>query len=139
MANELGKLPAAIRLARRAMRVVHQNVVLSLAAVAALVTGALASQLTLTEGLLLSEGTALLIIANGLRLLRGPAPHRSGITRPRITPVGRADGGCTVRRAAPGKMSGKPSSMPARKRPGMAAQRPTQGLQMLHDRAPLER
>jgi Zn2+/Cd2+-exporting ATPase len=77
MADELHKLPAAIRLARRAMRVVHQNVALSLAAVVALVAAALAGQLTLTEGLLLNEGTALLIIANGLRLLRGPEPHRS--------------------------------------------------------------
>jgi len=74
MADELDKLPAAIRLARRAMRIVHQNVALSLAAVVVLVTAALAGQLTLTEGLLLNEGTALLIIANGLRLLRRPQP-----------------------------------------------------------------
>jgi Zn2+/Cd2+-exporting ATPase len=77
MADELDKLPTAIRLARRAMRVVHQNVALSLVAVVALVTAALAGQLTLTEGLLLNEGTALLIIANGLRLLRGSQPRRN--------------------------------------------------------------
>jgi Zn2+/Cd2+-exporting ATPase len=70
MADELDKLPSAIRLARRAMRIVHQSVALSLAAVAVLVTAALAGQLMLTEGLLLNEGTALLIIADGLRLLR---------------------------------------------------------------------
>jgi cation transport ATPase len=58
MADELDKLPDAVRLARRAMRVVHQNVALSLAAVVALVTAALAGQLTLTEGLLLNEGAA---------------------------------------------------------------------------------
>jgi Cd2+/Zn2+-exporting ATPase len=75
IADELDKLPAAIRLARRAMRVVHQNVALSLAAIVVLVTAALAGQLTLTEGLLLNEGTALLIIANGLRLLRSPQPR----------------------------------------------------------------
>jgi haloacid dehalogenase-like hydrolase len=74
MADELDRLPAAIGLARRAMRVVHQNVALSLAAIVVLVTAALAGQLTLTEGLLLNEGTALLIIANGLRLLRRPQP-----------------------------------------------------------------
>jgi Cd2+/Zn2+-exporting ATPase len=56
------------------MRIVHQNAALSLAAVVALVTAALAGELTLTEGLLLNEGTALLIIANGLRLLRWPRP-----------------------------------------------------------------
>jgi Cd2+/Zn2+-exporting ATPase len=74
IADELDKLPAAIRLARRAMRVVHQNFALSLAAIVALVTAALAGQISLAEGLLLNEGTAVLIIANGLRLLRRPQP-----------------------------------------------------------------
>jgi hypothetical protein len=64
------KLPAAIRLARRATRTIHQNVTLSLATVAVLVAAALTGRLSLTSGLLLNEGTALLIIANGLRLLR---------------------------------------------------------------------
>jgi Cd2+/Zn2+-exporting ATPase len=40
-----------------------------------LVVAALAGGLSLTSGLLLNEGTALLIIANGLRLLR-PAKSR---------------------------------------------------------------
>jgi Cd2+/Zn2+-exporting ATPase len=70
MADDLGKLPAAIRLARRATRTIHQNVALSLGTVAVLVTAALTGRLSLTSGLLLNEGTALLIIANGLRLLR---------------------------------------------------------------------
>jgi Zn2+/Cd2+-exporting ATPase len=70
MADDLAKLPAAIRLARRAVRTIHQNVALSLGTVAILVTAALTGQLSLTSGLLLNEGTALLIIANGLRLLR---------------------------------------------------------------------
>jgi Zn2+/Cd2+-exporting ATPase len=70
MADELEKLPDTIRLARRATRTVRQNVALSLVAVVILVACALAGLLTLTEGLLLNEGTALLIIANGLRLLR---------------------------------------------------------------------
>jgi Cd2+/Zn2+-exporting ATPase len=54
------------------MRNVHQNVALSLASIVVLVSAALAGWLTLTEGLLLNEGMALLIIANGLRLLRKP-------------------------------------------------------------------
>jgi Zn2+/Cd2+-exporting ATPase len=57
------KLPAAIRLARRATRTIHQNVTLSLATVAVLVAAALTGRLSLTSGLLLNEGTALLIIA----------------------------------------------------------------------------
>ena len=70
MADDLTKLPAAIRLARRALSNIRQNVAMSLATVAFLVAAALAGWLSLTTGLLLNEGTALLIIANGLRLLR---------------------------------------------------------------------
>ena len=75
MADDLAKLPAALHLARRAMANVRQNIALSLFAVAILVVAAVAGLLSLTEGLLLNEGTALLIIANGLRLLRAPAPR----------------------------------------------------------------
>jgi Cd2+/Zn2+-exporting ATPase len=73
MADDLAKLPAAVRLARRAMANVRQNIALSLAAVAVLVVAAMAGWLSLTEGVLLNEGSAILIIANGLRLLRAPA------------------------------------------------------------------
>jgi Cd2+/Zn2+-exporting ATPase len=52
------------------MRTVHQNVALSLLTIVVLITAALAGWLSLTTGLLLNEGSALLIIANGLRLLR---------------------------------------------------------------------
>ncbi len=74
MADQLAKLPAAIRLARKAVGVIRENIGLSLAAIAALDTGALTGHLSLAAGLLLNEGSAVLIIANGLRLLRHPAP-----------------------------------------------------------------
>jgi len=77
MGDDLAKLPVAIRLARRAMRTVRQNVAMALVANAVLVTAALTGHLTLTEGILLNEGTALIIIANGLRLLR-PVHHQQG-------------------------------------------------------------
>ncbi len=70
MADQLAKLPQAIALARRTRTVIRQNITLSLAAIALLVSAALTGQLSLTTGLLLNEGSALLIIANGLRLLR---------------------------------------------------------------------
>jgi len=72
MADQLGKLPAAITLARKAAGVIRQNIGLSLAAIAALDTAALTGHLSLAAGLLLNEGSAVLIIANGLRLLRRP-------------------------------------------------------------------
>jgi len=70
MADQLAKLPQAIALARRTRTVIRQNITLSLAAIALLVSAALTGQRSLTTGLLLNEGSALLIIANGLRLLR---------------------------------------------------------------------
>jgi Cd2+/Zn2+-exporting ATPase len=70
MADDLAKLPQAIALSHRARRVIRQNIAMSVAAVAALVTAALAGWLSLTAGLLLNEGTALFIIANALRLAR---------------------------------------------------------------------
>lgn len=76
MADDLAKLPLALRLARRALANIRQNVALSLAAIALLIPAALAGWLSLTSGLLLNEGTALLIIANGLRLLRRAEPVR---------------------------------------------------------------
>ena len=70
MADDLTKLPSAIRLARRALTNIHQNIAMSLATVVFLIAAALAGWLSLTSGLLLNEVTALLIIGNGLRLLR---------------------------------------------------------------------
>nr|WP_278260033.1 hypothetical protein [Nocardioides convexus] len=70
MADDLTRLPAAIRLARRARANITQNIVLSLAVITALVAAAMAGAFNLTQGIILNEGTALLIIANGLRLLR---------------------------------------------------------------------
>jgi Cd2+/Zn2+-exporting ATPase len=78
MSDELDKLPAAIRLARRAVRIVKANVALSLASIAALIAAALAGWLSLTTGLLLNEGMALLIIANGAY---GPRRSQAELTR----------------------------------------------------------
>lgn len=70
MADDLTRLPAAIRLARRADAIIRQNIGLSLLSIAALVAAALAGRVSLAGGIVLSEGMAVLIIANGLRLLR---------------------------------------------------------------------
>jgi Cd2+/Zn2+-exporting ATPase len=77
LADDLAKLPHAVRLARRALANIRQNIALSLVTVAVLVAAALAGRLSLASGLLLNEGTALLIIANGLRLLRPARPSTS--------------------------------------------------------------
>ena len=70
MADELDRLPAAIRLSRRARKNIKINIALSLTVVAILIVAALAGWMSLTTGLLLNEGSAALIILNGLRMLR---------------------------------------------------------------------
>ncbi|MET9117582.1 cation-translocating P-type ATPase [Streptomyces longwoodensis] len=70
MADDLNKLPYAVALARRASRVIAQNIALSLAVILFLVISAISGRFTLTEGVLINEAWALVIIANGLRLLR---------------------------------------------------------------------
>ena len=78
MADELDRLPAAIRLSRRTRNNIKINIILSLAVVAVLIIAAVAGWMTLTTGLLLNEGSATLIILNGLRMLlpgRGETRH----------------------------------------------------------------
>lgn len=70
MADDLTKLPYSVALARRSRRIIAQNIALSLAAIAALVVLAVTGGFTLTQGVLLNEAWALVIIGNGLRLLR---------------------------------------------------------------------
>ena len=70
MADDLTKLPYAVALARRSRRVIAQNVGLSLTAILLLVIAAISGSFSLTQGVLVNEAWALVIIGNGLRLLR---------------------------------------------------------------------
>ncbi|WP_242088791.1 heavy metal translocating P-type ATPase [Microbacterium lacticum] len=84
MADELDRLPAAIRLSRRARNNIKINIALSLTVVAILIIAALAGWMSLTTGLLLNEGSAALIILNGLRML---TPGRGETRRSRTNPA----------------------------------------------------
>lgn len=70
MSDDLFKISYALRLSRRAMNNVRQNIIASLAIVAFLVPAALTGWIGLVPGLLLNEVSALIVIANALRLLR---------------------------------------------------------------------
>jgi Cd2+/Zn2+-exporting ATPase len=56
MADDLAKLPAAVRLARRPLASIRQNIAMSPATVGFLIAAALTGGLSLTSGLLLNEG-----------------------------------------------------------------------------------
>ena len=73
MSDDLTQLPFAIELSRKALGVIRQNLAFSVFTVSVLVITAVAGWLELWQGVLGHEVSALLVIANGMRLLRkGP-------------------------------------------------------------------
>ncbi len=70
MSGRVSKLPEALRLAARTVRNMRQNIVVALATVAALLVGVLLGGVTMSVGMLVHEGSVLLVILNGMRLLR---------------------------------------------------------------------
>ena len=69
MSDDLQKIPFSINLARRARKVVWQNLVFSLAVIILLVVSALGASLALPLGVIGHEGSTVLVVLNGLRLL----------------------------------------------------------------------
>ncbi|MGB0388003.1 MAG: heavy metal translocating P-type ATPase [Ardenticatenaceae bacterium] len=70
MADDLTKLPYAIELSRRARRIVWQNIAFSLGIIVMLILGVFFINLPLPLGVVGHEGSTLIVVANGLRLLR---------------------------------------------------------------------
>jgi len=70
MADDLTKLAYAIALSRRARRIVWQNIAFSLGVIVMLILGVFFINLPLPLGVIGHEGSTLLVVANGLRLLR---------------------------------------------------------------------
>ncbi|MGR4030512.1 HAD hydrolase family protein, partial [Bacillus sp. ZZQ-131] len=71
MKNELSRLSQAIRLSKRMNRIVKQNVIFSLAVIAMLICSNFLQFLALPFGVIGHEGSTILVILNGLRLLKG--------------------------------------------------------------------
>jgi Zn2+/Cd2+-exporting ATPase len=70
MADDLSRLPFAIRLSRQARTVIRQNVALSLGIKAVFVALALAGVATLWMAVFADMGASLIVTLNGMRLLR---------------------------------------------------------------------
>lgn len=70
MSDDLSNIPYALRLSQRSIKNIRQNIIASLAIVAFLVPAALFGWVGLLSGLILNEVSALIVIANGLRLLK---------------------------------------------------------------------
>jgi P-type E1-E2 ATPase len=72
LAEDMGRLAEAHRLARRAAHIIRQNLIFAMTAMAVLVVGALALELPLPLAVIGHEGGTLLVVLNGLRLLSDP-------------------------------------------------------------------
>jgi Zn2+/Cd2+-exporting ATPase len=69
MGDDLSRLPGALHLAKRARRIVRQNLVFAFTVMATLIALALFGGIPLPVGVVGHEGSTLLVVANGLRLL----------------------------------------------------------------------
>jgi Cd2+/Zn2+-exporting ATPase len=76
MADDLRKLPFAIGLSRSARRVIKQNIAFALAVKALFLVASLAGVATLWMAVFADTGAAVIVIANGMRLLGYRAPGR---------------------------------------------------------------
>jgi Cd2+/Zn2+-exporting ATPase len=71
MGDDLEGIPYARELSRRARRIVVQNLVFALAVMVILVGLALSGNISLPAGVVGHEGSTIIVIMNGLRLLPG--------------------------------------------------------------------
>lgn len=71
MKNELSKLTSAFTLSKQMNRIVKQNIVFSMSIIALLICSNFFQLLDLPLGVIGHEGSTILVILNGLRLLRG--------------------------------------------------------------------
>ncbi|HST57309.1 MAG TPA: heavy metal translocating P-type ATPase [Longimicrobium sp.] len=79
MGDDLGKLPFAVGLSRKARGVIRQNLYISLGVIALLVVATTTGFFGIGPAVAVHEGSTLVVIANALRLLgyRGPATQNA--------------------------------------------------------------
>lgn len=70
MHDQIENVEEAVRLSSRARSIIRQNIVISLGVVLVLIISALLERISLTVGVLGHEGSTVVVILNGLRLLR---------------------------------------------------------------------
>ena len=70
MKNDLTKLKKAIEVSKKMDRIVKQNIIFSMSVIALLICSNFLQILDLPLGVIGHEGSTILVILNGLRLLR---------------------------------------------------------------------
>jgi len=69
MHDKIENVEHAVRLSRRARSIIRQNIAISLGVVFFLIVSALAEKINLTTGVIGHEGSTVIVILNGLRML----------------------------------------------------------------------
>lgn len=82
LSEDMGRLAEAHRLARRTAAIIRQNLTFAIGAMAVLVTGGLFFELPLPIAVIGHEGGTVLVVLNGLRLLRDPIRRGKAVTPP---------------------------------------------------------
>jgi Zn2+/Cd2+-exporting ATPase len=96
MADDLKRLPYAIELSRRARKTIRQNIAFALTVIVVLVIFTLAGQVPLPVGVIGHEGSTIIVVLNGLRLLRVSGYQTLAMESPRAQaprqPIGASGG-----------------------------------------------
>jgi Cd2+/Zn2+-exporting ATPase len=70
MADDLNKIPEAVHISKATLKNIRQNVAIALVTVSALLIGVLLGEVHMAGGMLVHEVSVLVVIVNGMRLLR---------------------------------------------------------------------
>lgn len=70
MADDLGKLPYTIKLGRRTLGIIKQNITFALLVKALFIVGTFLGFTNLWMAVFADTGAAMIVIANGMRLMR---------------------------------------------------------------------
>jgi Zn2+/Cd2+-exporting ATPase len=84
MADDLSKLPYVVELSRKTRTIIRQNLAFALTVIGVLVTGTIFGITTLPLGVVGHEGSTIIVVMNGLRLLRGVSLR--SVTMPALQP-----------------------------------------------------
>ena len=89
MGDNLMKLPESVSLAKRTVSVMRQNIFIALATVVALLIGVFAGGVTMSVGMLVHEGSVLVVILNAMRLMRNDQ-HSTAMSKTQRSPAANA-------------------------------------------------
>jgi len=76
--DDLGKIPEAMAISRATLSNMRQNLIIALVTVAGLLAGVFSGNVHMAGGMLVHQLSVLIVIANGMRLLRVPKATAPG-------------------------------------------------------------